>query len=309
MPSIETVPNDAMNAPSAINERRDHYSRFNHPEKSYSRLAVDDRGLSSPRRQVIVIDDDSPPAKRRRVREDDSSHFRPIPSNHTFYATSSPVDSHFMPPSSIQPRDFPTRHSALQSESSQGLLGDVRSSYHSSGRIPIYDAPDPGSLARPPEHFRRDAVDSSRREDPRLVPREIVGELHYHRLANPSDNGREHMRPYEHDRGPRYIKPDYRVNGTQRSQSPSCPVLNPISRSHEMGPRPVYTEQALSHDFSQSRIDGSVPCARNSFIVSDRPHYNYGQENLSRGCENHSNTFSTISARARSLERYAERPV
>jgi hypothetical protein len=323
VPSIEIPSSDSMNPPSHVIEWRDIHGRFNPPQESHPRMAVDDRRLSPPRRQVIVIDDDSPHVKRRRlVREDDSGHFRPLPSrDYTVHAASPPADSHFMRPSSVQPRDFPVQRPAIQSESSQGLLGDVRSLYHSAGRIPIYDAPEPGSLARPPEHFRRDTIDPGHREDSRLVrqrgspmpPREIVGEPAYRRPVNASENRREvdNMRVHELDRGPRHAEPDYHVNGIHRGQPSSFPVSSTVSRSYDMGPRPVVSEQTLSHELSQSRLDGQVSRI-DDFAVSDRPRVvrqNFDQGNLSRGYEDYSNaSFSTLPpARARSPVRYAER--
>ena len=167
VPSIEMPSSNSMNPPSNVIERRDTHGRFNPSQELHPRMAFDDRRLSPPRRQVIVIDDDSPHVERRRlVREDDSGHFRPLPSRDYIVHAASPLaDSHYMRPS-VQPSEFPIRRPAIPSESSQGL-----SSYHSAGRIPIYDAPEPGSLARPLEHFRRDAVESSHREDARLERR------------------------------------------------------------------------------------------------------------------------------------------
>jgi len=320
VPSIEMPSGDPINQPRHVIERRDIHDRFNPPQESHPRMAVNDQRLSPPRRQVIVIDDDSPHVKRRRmVREDDSGQFRSLPSrDYTVHATSPPAHSHFMQPSSVQSRDFPVRRSAMQSESSQGLLGGVRSSYHSAERIPVYDAPGTGSLERPHEYFRRDTVDTGYREGSRIsrrmgspMPlRETAGEPVYRRQVNASENGREiqDMRTHEFDRGPRLDEPSHHVNGFQMGQSSNFPVSSTVSRSYDIGHRPVVSEQVLSHELSQSRLDGQVS-GRNGFAVCDRPRMErqkFAQDNISRGHDNGSSS-SVPPARARSPVRYEER--
>jgi len=319
VPSIESPSSDpAIPQSSRLIERRDIQGRFDNPQDSYSRTAIDDRRVSPVRRQVVVIDDDSPPVKRRRmVREDDSGHFRPLPSrDYIVLASSPPFESHSIRPASVQPRDFPIRRPDVQSESSQGLLEGIRSANHTAERIPIYDAPAPGSLARPPEHFRRDDDTIHREELPRLVrvigppvpPGQSVGEPVYRRPVNVVERGREtqSMRMQEHDRGSRYVEPDRRVNVPQSSN-----LLLPqaVSRSYDIGPRPVVTEQALSHEFSQSRLEGPPSHTRGGFDFSERPRQSL-DGNLSRHHGDHSDrSFSIIPpARARSPIRYVERP-
>lgn len=319
VPSIEMPSGDPVNPPSHVIERRDIHGRFNPPQESHPRMALNDRRLSPPRRQVIVIDDDSPQVKRRRmVREDDSGQFRPLPSrDYTVHATSPPADSHFMQPSSVQSRHFPIRRSNIEFESSQGLLGGVRSSYHSAERIPIYDAPGTGSLARPPEYFRRDTVDTGYGEASRLPrhmgspmpPREAAGEPVYRRQINASENGREihHMRTHEFDRGPRHIEPGHHVNGIHMDQSSNFPVSSTVSRPYDMGHRPVVSEQVLSHELSQSRLDGQV--SRGNGFACDRPRIErrkLAPDNLSHGHENGS-LSSIPPTRARSPVRSEER--
>lgn len=324
LPSIETTSSHSLNPSTHAIEQRDMRDRFSPAREAYPRVAVDDRRLSPPQRQVIVIDDDSPHVKRRRmVRADDTGRFRPIPSlDYTVHASSPAADSQFIRPSSVQLRESSFRRPAIQSEYSQGLLGGVRSSYHSTGQIPIYDAPDPDSLARPSEHFRREHVDTGHREDPRharqmgspIPPVDYVGESVYRRPILESEVGREvhDMRMYEPARGPRPVERDYRVTDVPRGQSSNVPFSNAAAPSYDMGPRPVLSEQALSHEFSQSRLDSQAP-RRDGFSVSDRPHMlpqNSSRDNFTRTEGYSDRSIPAIPpARARSPARYAERPM
>jgi hypothetical protein len=139
--------------------------------------------------------------------------------------------------------------------------------------------------------------------------RESVGEPIYRRPVDAVERGRDvqSMRMQEHDRGSRYVGPDYRVNVPQSS---NLSLPHAVSRSYDMGPRPVITEQDLSHEFSQSRLKGPPSHTRDGFAVSERPRQSF-EGNLSRRYEDHPDrSFSTIPpARARSPIRYVERPM
>ncbi|RDL39028.1 uncharacterized protein BP5553_03368 [Venustampulla echinocandica] len=320
VPSIETSSSDAMRP---LDERRNVPDHFNQSRELYSRRMIENRRPSPPRRQVVVIDDSPPQIKRRRLVGDDSGRFRPLPSSdYSVYASAPPSDSHLLPSSSIQPRDFLVRRPAVELESSQGLSRNARSSYTApTAQIPIYDAPGPGSLARPSEQFRRsDVLDAGQREGP-IIMRHIDsasfhhnsgGDAAYRRLTAENVRDNQSVRIREDDRGFHQVGPDYHGNHTQRLRSPSLTASGRLSRTYDEGPSRPVIDQAFIHDFSQSRLDGPVRATNGSNVLPARSHQEFeGQGNRSRGYEDHpARSFATLPpARARSPAGYLQRPI
>ena len=119
------------------------------------------------------------------------------------------------------------------------------------------------------------------------------------------------MRANELDRSHQHVEPDYHVHGVRRGQSTNFPFSSTVSRSYDMSPRPAVSGQALSHELSQSRLDGQSSRI-DGFAVSKRPRVvgqNPDQGSLAHGYEDHFNQlFSTFPpSRTRSPVRYAER--
>jgi hypothetical protein len=316
VPSIEIASSDVVATSPRLDERHGAHSRFDHPQDPYPPPMVDRRMQSPARRQVIVIDD-SPQAKRRRVvREDDSGHFRPIPSrDQNVYVTAPHAESHIMSASSVQPRDFLVTRSRLPSQSTQGLFRDMQPAEP----IPIYDAPEPGFFTAHPGHLRRADVDfgSDQHESRHITrqlgtpkPLESASENVYRRPVDANHN----MRMVERDRCIRHAGPDFRPgNNAQRPLSPSFPVFERSSRTYEMGPGPgpEVADQAFIHRFSQSRLEPPLPETRDGFIVlPERPQNFVGQGSISHGYEDQSTrSFQPVHpVRARSPARYIERP-
>ncbi|KAF4634974.1 hypothetical protein G7Y89_g3124 [Cudoniella acicularis] len=321
VPSIETASSDVIGPSVRLDEWRNINDSFNYRQESYPRPVVESRRPSPPRRQVIVLDDDDgPQLKRRRVVvEDDSGRFRPLPSrDYNVHAPVEAVDSHLLPPSSVQPRDFLNRRPAVLSESSQGMFRDTRSSHFASTeRIPIYDAPEPGYLARPPERFRRADLDASQLDASTIIriaspaPHDQRSEPVFYRPLHEGVNGSQSMRNSENDRGFRQMEPDYRGAHAQRPPSPSFPVPSRVSRSYDLGPGRAVIDQAFIHNFSQSRLDGPIPQSRDGYSVVQERSQNFGgPSNLSHGYQDHSaRSYATPPARARSPAAYVERPI
>lgn len=319
LPSIESPSSDGMISQTRIDEQRNIPHRFDRPRESYSRMAVDSRRISPPRRQVIVIDDDSPYVKRQRlVREDDPGHFRPVPSrDYTVRAMSPQPHSHFIRTASFQQEDFPDRRPIIHSESGKGFLGADRHSYHATGSISIYDAPESDILARLPAHYKRDVTEAGHRGEPRIIrrlrsptpAREYVGEPIHLRQAQTHKDGRniQHMRMSEESHGTRYVEADHRIIVPR---SPTFHVSQTTSRPYDMGPRPAFFEQDLPPEMPQSRFVDPVSRPRDDFIISERPHSSFERENV-RSYENPlSRPVSNIpQTRARSPARYEERIV
>ena len=315
VPSIETASSDVVTTSPRLNERHGVHGRFDHPQDSYQPQMVDRRMQSPPRRQVIVIDDSPQPKRRRVVREDDSSHLRPIPSrDHNFYTTAPHAESHIIPASSIQPRDFFVRRSRLPSQSTQGMFRDTQPAE----RIPIYDAPESGFFTAHPDHLRAnsDFGSGGHREDRHIArqlrpskPLESASENVYRRPVDTNHN----MMMGEPDRNIRQVDPDFRPgNNAQRSPSPSFHVSERISRSYEMGPAPEVADQAFLHRFSQSRLELPLPEARDGFIIlPERPHQSFVSRGIvpQRHEDKPNRAFQTVHpVRARSPARYIERP-
>lgn len=316
VPSIEKASSDAVYGSPRPDGRHEVYDGQQEP---YPRRVIECRRQSPAPRQVIVINDDTPQLKRRRVvYEDDAGHFRPVPSrDQDFYSTAPRADSHILPASSVQPRDFLVRRERLPSQSSQGLFRDVQPSLTSpvvGERIPIYDAPPESDYftSLPDRHRRVEVGHGSIQRDGPPIKRQMDspqpyiekrGEISYTRRPVNED-----MR-VRHDRA-RQAQPEFSFrDSVQRPSSPAFPVSS-VSRPHETGPDPV-GYQAFLHNFSQSRLDPPLPRARDSFTVaSERSHQNsIAQANIpQRYGDRPAESFTTLrSAEARSPVQYVER--
>ncbi|KAH6683281.1 hypothetical protein B0J14DRAFT_575557 [Halenospora varia] len=314
VPSIETASSDVNSPPPRSDERRTVNDNLGYSQDSYP-LSAGNRRPSPSRREVIVVDDDGPQYKRRRVvLEDDSGRFRPLPARDYVYAPIQAADSHLLPSSSVQPQNFLDRRPVIHSESSQGLFKDSRPSHIAPlERIPIYDAPEPGYLARPPERFRRADLDANKLDGATII-----------RIASPATNQRvepAYYRPSfetqnttqrngDSDRGFRQMEPVYHGSHVQKPPSPSYHVPVGVSRSYDMGPGRA-VDQAFIHEFSQSRLDGHVSRSRDGLSVLPERSQNFvSQGNISRGYEDHSaRSYAMPPARARSPAAYSERPI
>ena len=207
VPSIETASSDAVIDLSRPVLRREGHGGYDYLQESYPRR-VERRRQSPEPHQVIFIDDDSPQIKRRRVvHEDDSGHFRPLPSRDQDFYTAAPYgDSYLLPASSVQPRDFLVRRERLPSQSAQGLFRDVQPPLTGPAvgeRIPVYDLPPDSSLSAASSHVRRTEVGagSTQREGP-LPYLEKTSEGSYSRWPASEDT-----RVVEHDRITRQVNP------------------------------------------------------------------------------------------------------
>jgi hypothetical protein len=218
-----------------------------------------------------MISDDSPRPKRRRVVHDDAGHFRPLPFyDQVVYSAPPHSESHLIPVSSTQPRDFFVQSPRNPDQPSQGLLRDTHQMFtsRSGERIPIYDAPvepgyAPAICSRRAEfgagsgHQRE--VSRRQMSPPRPLP----------------DRGRENAyirRPVAEDarmvdqgQVVRLKEPDFDPrNQSHLPLSPCFPVSSRVSRSYEMGPSPVYAEKASMPNFSQSRLEHPLPNPRDN---------------------------------------------
>lgn len=313
MPSIETASSDAViDSP----HRRQH-EVYQGRQELYSQCVVERPLQSPPRRQVIVINDDTPPLKRRRVAyEDDAGRLRPLPSrDQEFYPAASRADSYLLPASSVQRRDFLIRPKRLQSQPAQGLFRDAEPSMTGpvvGERIPIYDAPpESGYLTPLPDRYRRveGGYGSMQQEGPPFQ-RQLNSPQQY--LENRSESSFTQrplnggMRVAEHDRARQpHTEFSYRET-VQRPPSPAFPVSSRVSRSYEMGPESV--------NFSQSRLEPSLPRARDGFnaAAAESSHQNsILQESVPlRYKDRPEETFTTLrSAEARPPAQYVERPM
>ncbi|KAH8687832.1 hypothetical protein BGZ60DRAFT_394599 [Tricladium varicosporioides] len=315
VPSIETASSDVISPPARTDEWRTVSDNFGYSQDSYP-LSAASRRPSPPRREVIVVDDDGPQHKRRRiVLEDDSGRFRPLPARDHVYAPIQAANSHLLPPSSVQPKNFLDRRPVIYSDSSQGLFKDSRPSHVAPlERIPIYDAPEPGYLARPPERFRRADLDANKLDGSTII-----------RIASPATNNKKvepayYRLPFENQNSPqrngnsdcgfRQMEPVHHGSHVQKPPSPSYHVPVGVSRSYDMGPGRA-VDQAFIHEFSQSRLDSHVSQSRDGFSVLPERSQNFdSQGNISRGYEDHSaRSYAIPPARARSPAAYMERPI
>jgi hypothetical protein len=322
VPSIESTPSDVTRPLMPTEERYARPEAFGHRQDSYPRQVIESRRPSPPQRQFIVIDDDSLQNKRRRVvHEEDSGRFRPLPSHE--YSATSLADSHLPSPSSL-----PLRHSSpgtriSHNRPSPGMSGAPASSYiTASGRsIPIYDVPDPSYIGRPPENFRRAEVyDPAQRNGGTVVrhltsayPVNSPSEVSHHRPRHESRPENFYSpRPVEDTHRSRQVDSDYR-QPLRRSQSPSFPVQTRVSRSYDAGAGRDVMDQAFIHNFSQSRINGSVHAGEGSNIMpSSRPVRSAIDVPGSRHDyeEQERRPFPMpVSTRARSPPGYTERPM
>jgi hypothetical protein len=318
VPSIETGSSDALVESSRTNMRREVYGDFD--QASYPRHVLERRRQSPAPHQIIMIDD-IPQPKRRRVVHDDSGSFRPLPfRDQTMCSTAPYAESHLIHASSIQPRDFLVQNPRDPVQLNQGLLRDTQQSLTgpSGERIPIYDAPaESGYTAAIPSSLRRAeyaAGPAHQREVPRRLmspPRRLpdnVKEKIY--LRRPVAEG---VRMVERGQVVRLKEPDFGPrNQAQRPSSPCFPVSSRVSRSYEMGPDPIYTDQDFIHNFSQSRLDPPLSKTRGGMnMVRDRPHQNFDiQGNIPKRLEDEPvRSFATVRpAPARSPVQYGERP-
>jgi hypothetical protein len=304
VPSIETGSSDALVEPSRPDMRREIYPDFD--QASYPRHVVERRRQSPEPHQVIVIND-SPQPKRRRVVHDDPGHFRPLPfRDHMVYSTAPHAESHLIPASSTQPRDFLAQNPRNPGQLSQGFVRDTQQSLTrpSGERIPIYDVPAEASYnaAVPSRRVDFGVGPGHQREVPRRLinsPRPLPDENLYLRRPAAEDAAER-----GHDFSPR--------NRTQR-QSPNFPISNRVSHSYGMGPEPVYADQSSIHNFSESRFDPPLSRTRDGInLVPERPRQNFaGQGNIPQRFEDQpARTFTTVShAQGRSPEQDGARPM
>ena len=276
VPSIESVTSDVVRPLVPTEERYARPESFDHLQGPYPREVIESRRLSPPQRQFIVLDDDSTQNKRRRVyHEEDSGHYRPVLSHD--YGPSSFSDSRLQPSSLPHKRTSPGPRTS-QNVFSSGMSGTPNPSHATtSGKsIPIYDAPDPSYVGRPPEHFRRTEVYDSTQSNGGTVmhhlatarPANSAGELYHHRPVYGSRaEGAYSPRPGEPIQRSRYVDADYRPI-PRRSQSPPFPVQSRVSRSYEIDAGRDVMDQTFIQNFSQSRINGSVHVRKE---YTDRP--------------------------------------
>lgn len=218
-----------------------------------------------------MISDDSPRPKRRRVVHDDTGHFKPLPFyDQVVYSAPPHTESHSIPVSSTQPRDFFVQSPRNPGQSSQGLLRDTHQSFknRSGDRIPIYDAPVEAGFAP--------AISSKRAEfgagsgNQREVSR---GQMSPPRPL--PDRGRENIyirRPIAEDarmvdqgQVVRLKEPDFDPrNQNHRPSSPCFPDSSRVSHSYEVGRSPVYAEHVPMRNSSHSRLEPPLPKPRHN---------------------------------------------
>ncbi|KAH6722195.1 hypothetical protein BKA61DRAFT_592018 [Leptodontidium sp. MPI-SDFR-AT-0119] len=319
VPSIETASSDVSSRIHEWNGPRVH-DAINH-----SRV-VGPRAQTPADHQVIVIDDDSPHVKRRRlVREDESGHFRPLPSrDHSFHVPASHSDSLTLRSSSTaQPGSTASsstlRHSRAPTQSTQGLLRDTEAFYTdpvTGERLPIYDAPKPAYMPKHPDGMERGegGFTTVQREDgyglrPMGHPQPL-DDL-YHRRPINMQGGSE--MPELNPRGgrARHLESVYNSEHQMRQASPGLAAPYQPSRSYDMSSRSGGPDQHFIQSFSQSRLDAPLLQSRDGFAaIPARSQQNVAAHGNFPYQDNQAGSYaSNNSGRERSPIRYVERPV
>ncbi|KAL2073345.1 hypothetical protein VTL71DRAFT_10669 [Oculimacula yallundae] len=312
VPSIETTSSD-------ISSPRIH--EWNGARASINHSRVVGPRAQTPARQVIVIDDDSPQVKRRRVvREDESGHFRSLPSrDYSFHVPTSLSDSLTLgSSSSAQPGTLASssiiRDSRAPAQSTQGLLR--RDTFYTDPvtgeRLPIYDAPDPGYVSNHSEQTRRrdGGLSAVQREDGH-----VMRPMGHAQIPNDPN----HRRPINMQRGsemPEVIvrggsaRQQDSVNTSEhlmRQVSPGAEVSHQPSRSYDKGGRSAGPDQDFIQSFSQSRLDGPTSLSRDGFISLPARSQERFASHGNPYQDNQAMSYAPIN-RARSPIRYMERP-
>ncbi|KAH7407576.1 hypothetical protein BKA64DRAFT_666918 [Cadophora sp. MPI-SDFR-AT-0126] len=319
VPSIETASSD-------VSSPRIH--EWNGPrghEISHSRV-VGPRPHTPAPNEVIVINDDSPQVKRRRVvREDESGHFRPLPSrDHNFHVPASNSDSLTLrSPSSVHPgvrASSPiVRHTRAPTQSTQGLLRDREAFYTdplTGERLPIYDAPEPGYLPKNSSSVKRSegGFGAYQREDGYNMRTMGQPQQHddlYHRRPISMQNGSEIPDLNARGNSTRPFASVYNSEHQMRHIPPAVSASYQPSRSFDMSSSSGGPDQNFIQSFSQSRLDGPSYSRDGFSIVPANPQQNVATHgNLPYHQESQAGLYlPTVSSRAKSPVRYVERPL
>ncbi|KAG0646322.1 hypothetical protein D0Z07_8369 [Hyphodiscus hymeniophilus] len=302
VPSIETASSDAVvDSP--------HHEMHRGRGDAYLGHVIE-HSLQSPlQRQVIVIDDDSPVHKRQRrmFYEDDVSLSRSIPSRDQGLHSRAPrPDSHLLPTSSVQQRDFLLAHERLPSQPTQGLLRNAQPPISGSivrDRLTVYDAP-PESMyfTLPYDRYRRgeDYHGPVQREDrpDSQSHLEHRGEGSYNRQPVNGD-----LRMVEHIRG-RQVNIESGFRDHVQRPLPLA-LSDQSSRPYETG-----RDIAVPSSSSQFRVEAPLYRTRDGFVaVPENPRQDHVfQSNTPLRLEDRPPTFTTLrTGEARSPVQYIER--
>ncbi|KAG9235466.1 hypothetical protein BJ875DRAFT_270317 [Amylocarpus encephaloides] len=317
VPSIEITASEPMRHVPA-EERRNAYESFDHSYESHVRPVIETRRRSPPRRQVITIDGDSPQLKRRRTfYENDSGQFRPLPGRDHSVISAPHADSHLLSSLYAQPGYSSARRPTVQNDVRQGLSGSTScpSSYRATKeRVPIYDTPG---------QFRRTENFDPRQSSSATVIRHIAPVrpfVDYNRRSEISSYRPVHEDRIEvhstrldgNDHGLGSVNQDTQNTYPRRPLSPSVHASNRVSRSHDVHPSGIFGDQAFVHNFSQSRLNGSVHVRDGYNAVPERSRQMQDAAGGdSRGNEDRAaRSYSTHPpARTRSPAGYMERPM
>ncbi|PVH84579.1 hypothetical protein DL98DRAFT_512481 [Cadophora sp. DSE1049] len=317
VPSIETASSD-------VSSPRIH--EWNGPrghDGNQSRV-VGPRTHTPAPHQVIVINDDSPQVKRRRVvREDESGHFRPLPSrDHSFHVPASYSDSLTLRSSSsvhpgVRASSPIVRHTRAPTQSTEGLLRGTEAFYTdplTGERLPIYDAPEPGYLPKHPGSMKRSegGFSANQREDGYNMRPMGHPQPHddlYHRRPINMQNGSEIPDLNARGDSARHPESVYNSEHQMRHMSPAVSASYQPSRSFDMSSSSGGPDQNFIQSFSQSRLDGQSYSRDGFSIVPTRPQQNVATHgNLPYHQENQAGSYlPTVSSRAKSPVRSVER--
>lgn len=319
VPSIETASSDVSSP------RIHEWSGPRGQDVNHSRV-VGPRTHTPAPHQVIVINDDSPQVKRRRmIREDDSGHFRPLPSrDHSFHVPASHSDSLTLKSSSFvqtEVRDSSpiVRHSGAPTQATQGLLRDTEAFYTdplTGERLPVYDAPEPGympkhsgSMTRGEGRFSADQREDSYRMRPMGHPEAHDG-IHHRRPIH-IQNGSEISDLNARSSNARHPESVYNSEHQMRHTSPAISSSYQPSRSFGMSSKSGGPDQNFVQSFSQSRLDGPSYSRDGFSAVPTRPQQNVASHgNLPYHQEIQAGSYlPSVSSRARSPIRYVEKPM
>lgn len=319
VPSIETASSDVSSP------RIHEWSGPRGQDVNHSRV-VGPRTHTPAPHQVIVINDDSPQVKRRRmIREDDSGHFRPLPSrDHSFHVPASHSDSLTLKSSSfvqagVRDSSPIVRHSGAPTQATQGLLRGTEAFYTdplTGERLPVYDAPEPGYLPKHPDSMTRGEgrFSADQREDSyRMRP---MGHLEahddiYHRRPMHIQNGSEISDLNVRSSNARHSESVYSSEHQMRHTSPAISSSYQPSRSFGMSSKSGGPDQNFIQSFSQSRLDGPSYSRDEFSIVPARPQQNVASHgNLPYHQEIQAGSYlPSVPSRARSPTRYVEKPM
>ncbi|KAH7356828.1 hypothetical protein BKA65DRAFT_534611 [Rhexocercosporidium sp. MPI-PUGE-AT-0058] len=323
VPSIETVSSDVSSP--RIHEWNGPRAHDAHDAINRSRV-VGTRAQTPAAHQVIVIDDDSPHVKRRRlVRDDESGHFRPLPSrDHSVHVPASHSDSLTLRSSStVQPVSAASsstlRYSRAPTQSTQGLLRNTEAFYTdplTRERLPIYDAPEPGYVPKRPGEMDRGEGGFNtvqREDDSGLRPKRHshpVDDLYHRRPINMQSNS-EMPALNTRGNGARHPESVFNPDHHMRQFSPGFSTSHQPSRSFDISARSGGPDQDFIQTFSQSRLDGPLLQSRDGFAaVSARSQQNVATPSNIPYQDNQAGSYAPIiSSRARSPIRYVERPL